>query len=115
MAVLWFEIINEGNAGKVFPIRNENDFVRVGRCSTCTVFLHSPNVAKHHALFIVRDGRYLYCCRVNRGYLTLLNGRHVLPPFGVMDGDCLQVGEFVLRFHAQDGANLNQAAGADRH
>ena len=86
MAAMWFEVISERNIGKVFPIRNENDFVRVGRCSMSTVFLHSPNVAKHHARFIVRDHRYLYCCRVNRGYLTLLNGRQVLPPFGVIDG-----------------------------
>jgi pSer/pThr/pTyr-binding forkhead associated (FHA) protein len=64
------------------------------------VFLHSPTVAKHHAVFIPREGRYLYCCRLNQGYRTLLNGRIVRPPFSVLDGDELQVGEYALRFRA---------------
>jgi pSer/pThr/pTyr-binding forkhead associated (FHA) protein len=87
----------------VFPVRRATDFVRIGRCSTCTVFLPSPTVAKHHALLIPRQSQYLTCYRLKRGYHTRLNGREVRPPFAVLDGDELQVGEFTLRFRVGDG------------
>lgn len=100
-AVLWLEVVGGKENGQMFPVRSETDYVRIGRCSESTVFLHSPTVAKHHALFIPRQGRFLYCCRLNRGYQTLLNGCEVLPPFSVLDGDEIQVGEFILRFRAE--------------
>ncbi len=101
--MLWLEVIGGNNTGRVFPLRSEYDFVSLGRCSACTVFLHSPTVGKHHALFIPRQGRYLQCCRLKRGYQTRLNGREVVLPFSLVDGDELQVGEFVLRFRAVEG------------
>jgi pSer/pThr/pTyr-binding forkhead associated (FHA) protein len=100
-AVLWLEVVGGKDNGQVFPVLSETDFVQIGRCSTCTVFLHSPTVAKHHALFIPRQGRFLYCYRLNRGYRTLVNGLEVVPPFSILDGDEIQVGEFMLRFRAE--------------
>jgi pSer/pThr/pTyr-binding forkhead associated (FHA) protein len=101
--VLWFEIVDGRSRGQVFPIRSATDFVRIGRCSTCTVFFPSPTVAKHHALLIQRQSQYLSCCRLKRGYHTRLNGREVTPPFAVLVGDELQVGEFTLRFREGNG------------
>jgi hypothetical protein len=58
-------------------------------------------VAKPHSELIARQGRWLDCYRLKRGYRTLVNGHQAVRPFGLLDGDQIQVGEFLLRFRAE--------------
>ena len=109
--MMWLEVIAGGDRGREFPVP-VNDFVRVGRSSTCNVYLYGPSVAKHHALLIPR-GHYLECCRANQGYDTRLNGRPVAPPFTMLGGDELQLGEFVLRLRVGERPDAEPKAAAD--
>ncbi len=59
------EVVGGRWSGQVFPVRSETDFVALAACSTCTVFLHSPTVARHCAVFIPREGRFLYSLSLN--------------------------------------------------
>ena len=97
--MLAFELIGSET---VFPIRDDDLVVDIGRSSTCTLFLYSPTVAKHHVLFANHGGRYLNCLRLNRGYRTRLNGRDAAMPFWVVPGDVIEVGEFALRLRATE-------------
>ena len=101
--MLWLEVI-EGNVGeKMFPIRNLNDYVRIGRHSESTVYLPHPSVSKHHAYFVVRRGN-LRCCVLDEGSKIFLNDAEATPPFDVFVGDCIKVGEFLLRFCSDEAA-----------
>jgi hypothetical protein len=73
-------------------------FPKIGRETTCEVFLPRPDVAKVHARLRTREGYWLLCTHVNEGYRTLLNGKAPSVPFPVIDGDLLTIGDVVLRF-----------------
>ena len=108
---MWLEVIVGDDRGREFPIPLR-DYVGVGRSIVCNVYLYSPSVAKHHALLIPR-GHYLHCCRINRGYATRLNGRPVTPPFTMLGGDELQVGDFVLRLRVDERPDAEPVTTAD--
>ena|GEM_PF-5885346 len=98
--MLWFEILHGQNIVQRLPIWHEDWIGTIGRCSTCTIFLLGPFVAKHQLDFICRQSRYLDCCRRKRGYLTLVNDCEAANAFCPHDNNELQVGDFVLRFRA---------------
>lgn len=81
---------------------DDNGYITIGRASHSTIFLHDHTVAKTHArLWLCNHGR-LRCYGIKNGYTTLLNGNAVTVPFDMYDGDVMQIGDFEIRFTADD-------------
>lgn len=105
--MMWFEIVAGKNVGQKFPLQSEGDFLRIGRCHDAAVFLDSSTIAPQHAAFIPGEGFSLTCCQADQGFRTRRNGQTASLPFQVGNGDEIQLGEFVLRFRAEQSVDVS--------
>ena len=93
--MLYFELI--GRNASLFQIPNDLLTIWIGRSADCEVYLPSPTVAKHHVRFAIRSGEWLDGLKLANGIPTKVNGKEVSIPFGIIPGDEIEVGEFILR------------------
>jgi pSer/pThr/pTyr-binding forkhead associated (FHA) protein len=80
--------------GRVYPIRKDD--VTVGRDSTNVVALNDPDVSRHHAQIVARDGAHLVV-DLNSTNGTHVNGKRVKEA-PLRKGDTLLIGSTVLTY-----------------
>jgi pSer/pThr/pTyr-binding forkhead associated (FHA) protein len=93
---MYFELVDPPYTK--FPFPGPGGLGIIGRAVDCDVVLPRPDVAKQHAYFVRRERHWLLCYAINRQHRTLLNGQPVRPPFQVLDGYVLTVGDVELKF-----------------
>ncbi len=83
--------------------------VFVGRAHECDIHLSAPGVSRRHAVFIARDG----ICGVkdlNSFNGTFVNGKQILQPCALADGDRVKISSFTFRFNASRPAAASRRA-----
>jgi Ca-activated chloride channel family protein len=89
------EIVVHGRDGQELarlPLLRE---VTIGRVTGNDVVLSSGNISKRHARLVVRDGKIIVVdLKTTNG--TFVNGRRVVSPIVLQQGDRVQVGDFEL-------------------
>jgi hypothetical protein len=88
-------IIEEGSdKGKQFALR---PVTTVGRASDNPLVIHDPYASASHAMILWREDRWwLEDLESHNG--TFLNGEQVSQPLTLTTGDCIRIGETILRF-----------------
>lgn len=83
--------------GEIYKVREgENE---IGRGKGCSVKLASNYISREHAMLTYRE-RQFELCALSDGNPTLLNGRAVVDPTPLSDGDSIQVGRTRLLFRS---------------
>lgn len=73
----------------------------IGRAFTNDIILDSPLVSKEHAKIIESNGSF-YLIDNNSSNGILLNGEKVDDNIELIDGDIIEIGEYILRFERQE-------------
>lgn len=71
----------------------------IGRLSSNTIILPDERVSRRHALINVQGRQEFWLVDLGSGNGTYLNGRRVVQPTRLRDGDQIEIAAFQLRFH----------------
>jgi len=74
----------------------------IGRLSSNGVVLADERVSRRHALINVQGNREFWLVDLGSGNGTYLNGRRVVQPSRLRDGDKIEIAAFQLLFHQAD-------------
>lgn len=87
----------------------------IGRLSSNTIMLPEERVSRRHALINVQGHQEFWLVDLGSGNGTYLNGRRVVQPTRLRDGDQLEIGSFQLSFHqATEATAAPVLVGADK-
>ncbi len=82
----------------------------IGRLSSNTILLADERVSRRHAIINVQDRHEFWLVDLGSGNGTYLNGRRVVQPTRLRQGDIIEIGGFELLFH--DAATSQSAVQA---
>jgi len=71
----------------------------IGRLASNTIMLPEERVSRRHALINVQSQQEFWLVDLGSGNGTYLNGRRVVQPTRLRDGDKIEIGGFQLHFH----------------
>ena len=77
----------------------------LGRASASTLVLASETVSRRHAIVHSQDQNEYWLVDLGSANGTLLNGRRVMQPSRLADGDEIRIGEYTLTFHQPSEAS----------
>ncbi|MGE0767206.1 MAG: FHA domain-containing protein [Hyphomicrobiaceae bacterium] len=92
VATVWLE----GGDGRRWPVAAT---CSLGRSATNDVIIEDGKVSRRHALLHRQDDTEYWVIDLGSGNGTYLNGRRVIQPTRLSNGDTLQLGDHSLSFH----------------
>lgn len=114
MAAGAWKLIIEDDAGKQIVVPFTRDVITIGRKEGNTIRLTERNVSRNHAK-LSKDNGHVVIEDLGSFNGIKLNGDRIDGRVLVHEGDTIQIGDYHLALHAQDGAkagNGQQTAGA---
>jgi len=95
----------EQDAGEQIPLVGQ---CSLGRASSNRVVLRDDKVSRHHALVHSQGENEFWLVDLGSVNGTYVNGRRVVQPVQLRDGDRVQIGPFLLAFRHRGGAAPQQ-------
>jgi pSer/pThr/pTyr-binding forkhead associated (FHA) protein len=105
MPATW-KLIIEDDAGKQIVVPFTRDVITIGRKEGNTIRLTERNVSRNHARLAKENGHVVLEDLKSFNGIKL-NGDRIEGRVLVHEGDTIQIGDYHLALHAQDGAGLN--------
>jgi pSer/pThr/pTyr-binding forkhead associated (FHA) protein len=99
------QIVKGPHAGTVF--RLDKDSIAIGRHQDAEIVLDTPEVSRRHARITRREGSFFIEDLGTRNG-TSLNGRRLVQPAPLADGDSVQIGSCTLLFHGTYAAEAEE-------
>lgn len=107
-----FKLIIEDDAGKQIIVPFAKDVITIGRKEGNTIRLTERNVSRKHARLTKENGHVLVEDLESYNGIRL-NGERISGRVQVAEGDTIQIGDYHLAIHSQDGAGAKPAGSAD--
>ena len=107
-----FKLIIEDDAGKQIIVPFAKDVITIGRKEGNTIRLTERNVSRKHARLSKENGHVVVEDLSSYNGIKL-NGERISGRMQVAEGDTIQIGDYHLAIHAQDGAATKPAQTAD--
>ncbi len=105
-----FKLIIEDDAGKQIIVPFAKDVITIGRKEGNTIRLTERNVSRKHARLTKENGHVLVEDLESYNGIRL-NGERISGRVQVAEGDTIQIGDYHLAIHSQDGAAKGSGAG----
>ncbi len=111
MAAGAWKLIIEDDAGKQIVVPFTRDVITIGRKEGNTIRLTERNVSRNHAK-LSKDNAHVVIEDLGSFNGIKLNGDRIDGRVLVHEGDTIQIGDYHLALHAQDGAKAANGQGA---
>ncbi len=97
-------VINNNTVIKEIPV-NQN-ITTIGRHESNDISMNNPGISGHHAKIIFQNDRYqIIDLRSSNG--TFVNGKRIMIPTRLSDGDTIAMSKITLEFHTFSGDKPN--------
>ncbi|MGD9802869.1 MAG: FHA domain-containing protein [Hyphomicrobiaceae bacterium] len=105
VATVWLE----SGDGRRWPVAAT---CSLGRSATNDIIIDDGKVSRRHALVHKQDDAEYWVIDLGSGNGTYLNGRRVIQPTRLSNGDALQVGDHSLSFHQITARSISDPRGS---
>ncbi|MCC7074795.1 MAG: FHA domain-containing protein [Deltaproteobacteria bacterium] len=107
-----FKLIIEDDAGKQIIVPFAKDVITIGRKEGNTIRLTERNVSRKHARLTKENGHVLVEDLESYNGIRL-NGERISGRVQVSEGDTIQIGDYHLAIHSQEGAAAKPSGSGD--
>src|SRR5579864_5027415 len=101
------QIMNGPHAGRVFPL--DKDSVVIGRSQEADIVLDANEISRRHALIMRREDSF-FIEDLNTRNGTSVNGRRLVQPAPLADGDSVQIASFRLVFRGELASSSSEVS-----